>query len=217
MLLVGVQIVDPCGVHAGQRQRHIDAGDHQRKAPVPAAVTVHLADQVQVRNFAAAVHRHREGLFGGGFFRLVLGGLEADFNPVGAGAQRSFDVGAVTGEHVFAGKHLFAVDEHGREGVDHLGIQIDVLIAEQLRRHVEVARILPVVPAELLHGQFVAPVVRVRDLPRREQRGIVVARQVRRDGFLFPFGTFQRPDAAQIKTASHIGILSCCFRLPYNI
>ena len=197
MLLDGVDEIDPGEVDAGEGERRIDAGNHQRDAPVPAAVAVDFADQIEVGHLGAAVHRDFPLLAERLFFCLEFRRFEVNPDDVASGLERGLDLRAVAAEHVVAGEHPVAVDEDGPEGVELFDIEVDAVVFEQGGRNLELTFELPLILAEFLNDGFVAAEIGIGNRSRFQQGGVVVAGQCRRNGTaVFPFGAFQRPFAA---------------------
>ena len=219
VFLDGSDGIDADSVRAEEKERAVDAAHHQGDAPVPAAVTVGLADQVEVRNLAASVHRDRERQFFRRFLAFLLHRLEGDGDRVGSGVEQRLDFGTVAAEHVVGRNRLASVDPDGGEGVEHFAVQKDGLFFQQGFRNFEVADEFPVAFSPLLNQRLVASVIRVRNLPRREKRAVIVARQLRRNRIALPLRAAQPPHSAEIDRRIHPLFSDSVFRivLPYNI
>ena len=173
-LLHGVHVVEAGVVDRDELDRAHEAGVHLRDAPVPAAVALHGAHEVDLLHGrvgdverAGVVVRLRVG----DVFRRV----EARADLVRAGAQELLHVEVVALEAVAGLADLLPVHVDVREAVDVLEPQPHGLLRRERRGHVERAREVPLDAARPLGELLVLRPVRVGDELRLVERGVDAA------------------------------------------
>ena len=182
-------------------------------------MTVRLADQIEVLDFAASVHRDRERHFLRHLLRFELGGFEVDGDRVHPRLEQRPDFGPVAAEGVFGSDRLAPVDPDGGEGVDHLAVEIDILLGQKLFGGLELAGELPLVAAELLNLLFIPPEIGVGNHSGGEKRAVIVARKLCRNRLVLPLRAAEPPLSAKVDHRTHILLLSnyCWHVIAYNI
>ena len=197
VLLLRVEEFEPRGIDSGERQWFIHPHHHHRDSPVPAAVTMHLAHQIEVFRPRTTVHRNGdrklvENLLPFGSYRFEL-----DADQIASRLQEFLHVAPVAAEHVRRRHRPPPVERNRREGVDHLRIEIDALILQQLRRHVEFPEKLPLIFAEVLNFIFIPSEIRIRNHSRRIQCTVGVSGKLRRNVPPRQLRATQRPISIQ--------------------
>ena len=198
-ILVAVHVVDARVVHRDERDGATEARHHLREPPVPAAVALRLADQLDrlrprhVRNLERAVVGFRARV------RFVLGAPEDAHDAVVAGLEEALHVEVPAAEAVVGAADLLAVDLDGAEGVHVLQAQRDALRPQEGGRDREGPLDPPVLPPHVLRQQLVLPEEGIGNLPGREQGGMDVARNLDRHGELHGVVRLaQMPHASQV-------------------
>ena len=132
VLLCRGDVLDAARRGRAQVQVTADTPDHQADTPVPAGVTLNLADQIAVRRLhdvLAERDRIRQRLCCRD--RRDLRGAHDDRDLVPAATQQRLDFEPVAPEHVVGPPGVLAVDEDLGDGVQAVAIQDDRRVPEQ--------------------------------------------------------------------------------------
>ncbi len=171
-----VDVFDTRPVCRDQLGSAAEAGDLHGGTPVPAGVTRGLAHKRLVLRPHYIGHRELAAFRGTALVGLVLGAPEFAFDRVLAFLQERLHVKGVALEAVRRFADLLSVHENRCETVAVLEPKDDLLLREEVRRHVELARDVPVALPDPLHVLLVLAPERILHKARLQERSMHASR-----------------------------------------
>ena len=196
VFLFGVDMLNARILHTLKINFPVESADEERNPPVPSAVALHFADQIQVldRIDSGTGNIHRQ--FAVFLFRMAKRGVDRDFNAVRSCLEELLHIRAEPGEHILGVPDCPTVDADCAESVDRINVQENDILLEKRLVEFKIAAPGPVEVAHPLNEIFVHGNIGIRDDARIEKRGIIVARntggnrrKARLAGRKSPFGS----------------------------
>ena len=165
MFLFRINVFDPNSVGTFQTNLSIQAADRHADPPVPAALTLDLPHQIQIRHMPPVTDRGPdfECLLIGFGCRIFFHCGDDNFDSVFPLMQIIFYFCANPAEHISALKDNFSVDTDFPDGIQRVDVQPDPRLFQKVRTYLETAGPSPVMIAYPLDRFFIEPDIRIGD------------------------------------------------------